>query len=302
MAVTLAIVEKHGGSIGYRAPDAALGRVGATFHFEMPAAMIQGEAPAALAVAVADAGKRMLVIEDDEDVAEFLRAILSDAGYAVEVAHSRARALELARDGARFDGATLDLHLPDGHGMDLLRELRELPATRDLPVVVVTSFFDERAQHCDNDAVKEWLAKPVEPQQLLAALARWQRPAGARTDGKARVLHVEDDGDIRRVVAMILGESSEVITASTLAQARACLEDGVFDLALLDIGLPDGNGLDLVEQLSAQQPPVPTVIFSAREAEAETASNVAAALIKSRTPNEALRAKVEELLEMRTAL
>ena len=238
----------------------------------------------------------MLVIEDDEEVAEFLRAILRDAGYAVEVAHSRAQALELAHGGARFDGATLDLHLPDGHGLDLLRELRELPATRELPVVVVTSFYDERAQHCESDAVEQWFAKPVEPQQLLKALARWQRPAAAGAGGKARVLHVEDDDDVRRVVAMILGESSEVITASTLAQARACLQDETFDLALLDIGLPDGNGLDLVAQLSAQTPPVPTVIFSAREAEAETASNVAAALIKSRTPNETLRAKVEELL------
>ena len=302
LAVTLAIVEKHGGTIGYRAPDLVAGRVGATFHFEMPADNVQTEAPE-----IAHARRRLLVIEDDDEVAAYLRAVLQDAGYAVEVAGSRARALELAGYGERFDGITLDLHLPDGHGLDVLRELRDLPATRDLPVVVVTSFYDERAQHDDNDAVAQWFAKPVEPEQLLEALARWQRTdivhANGDGNGKARVLHVEDDGDIRRVVAMILGESSEVITASTLAQARACLEDESFDLALLDIGLPDGNGLDLVEQLSAQQPPVPTVIFSAREDEAETASNVAAALIKSRTPNETLRAKVknEELLKSRAS-
>ena len=287
LAVSQAIVEKHGGAIGYRAPDVAVGRAGATFQFDLPAHNVAAPAP--------QASERILVVEDDEEVAAWLRAILEDAGYAVEVAFSRAQALTVARAGARFAGITLDLHLPDGHGFELFRDLRALPATREVPIVVISSFYDERAQSAAPPEIEHWFAKPVQPEKLLSALANGQMRPRAN-NGKARVLHVEDDTDIRRVVAMILGESSEVTNAATLAQARAHLQEQNFDLVLLDIGLPDGNGLDLIAQLEARTPPIPALIFSAREQEAETALNVAAALIKSRTPNEALRAKVEELL------
>ncbi len=296
LTVTQAIVEKHGGSLRYRAPDADMGRVGATFTFDLAAQNLSAETSAETPV---ESCKRMLIVEDDEDVAALLRAILEDAGYAVAVAHSRADALEIARGSARIDGITLDLHLPDGHGFDLLEELRTIDATREVPIVVISSFYEERAQAGAPHEIEHWFAKPIQPEQLLSAIANWYPSAEGMGNGKARVLHVEDDSDVRRVVAMILGDSSDIVTASTLAQARARLKDETFDLALLDIGLPDGSGLELIEQLSAQTPPVPALIFSAREEEAETALDVAAALIKSRTPNEALRAKVEELLESR---
>ncbi len=283
LAVTLAIIETHGGEIGYLAPDLSVGRVGASFYFDLPAENLAPPKPAR---------GRMLVVEDDAEVAEVLRAILEDAGYNVEVAASCAAALTRAQSGA-FSGATLDLHLPDGNGLELLEQLRALPQTRELPVVIVSSFCEESQDFGITD-VKSWLSKPVEPGQLLRALA-------GLGGHKARVLHVEDDPDIRRLTALILSDSSEVTFASTLAQGRARLKAEPFDLVILDIGLPDGNGLELLETLEFLSQPIPVVLFSAREEEAETASKVAAALIKSRTPNEALRAKVEELLEARAA-
>ena len=312
LAVTQAIVEKHGGCVSYRAPDLQNGRVGATFCFEIPVRHLATSVSTFASTSMADAPRtKMLVIEDDEEVAAVTRAILEDAGYAVEVAHSRAAALQLARracdDGVCFAGATLDLHLPDGHGLQLLEELRALPGAGALPVVVISAFCDEHDPNETRHRVERWFAKPVAPAQLLSAIAGWNSPNGlpngqtnnGNSDGKARVLHVEDDVDVRRVVELILDGSSHITTAASLSQARQKIRDGKFDLALIDIGLPDGNGLDLVEPLANQQPPVPTILFSAREAEAEAASNVAAALIKSRTPNEALRAKVEELLAIK---
>lgn len=297
LAVTQAIIEKHDGTVGYRAPDALAGRVGATFHFELAAQNVSFEM---LSDEPIEMRKSMLVVEDDEEVAALLRAILEHAGYAVEVAHSRARTLELARSEAHFDGITLDLLLPDCQGFELLEELRELPAIYAVPIVIISSFGEDRAQY-PSRPIEHWLGKPVQPEQLLSTISSWYpRVNKSSENGKARVLHVEDDRDVSRVVAMILGDCAEVVTASTLAQARVYLRSEAFDLALLDIGLPDGNGLDLLEQLSACEPPVPALIFSAREEEAETASNLAAALIKSRTPNQALLAKVEELLGGRT--
>ena len=281
LAVTHAIVEKHGGRIGYLAPDAASERIGATFYFELE-----------LEVAP-PARKRMLVVEDDAEVAAVLQAILEDAGYEVALAPTCARALEWARGAERFDGATLDLNLPDGNGLDLLIQLRDLPATQNLPVVVVSSFCEEGIARSMPFSIEHWLSKPVAPDQLLVALSH------AARGGKARVLHIEDDADIACVAALILDPCASLTTASTLAQARALLCSEDFDLVLLDIGLPDGSGLELLELLESCSPPIPVVLFSADEEQVETAPNVAAALIKSRAPNEELRAKVEELLAMR---
>lgn len=312
LAVTLSIVEKHGGSIAYRAPDLAAGRVGATFHFELPAQHI-ATPPALLSALALPAEiptlKRMLVIESDPAVAGVLRAILEDAGYGVEVAHSRAQALQIARAGEHFTGATLDLHLPDGDGLELIESLRSLPSMRSMPIAIVSSSCadDELSNKLcgERHAIEHWFCKPVVPAQLLGAIEGWLRAdtdsANAKSQGKARVLHVEDDADICDVVALILGDLSRITTASTLAQARQRLRSEIFDLVLLDIGLPDGNGLELLEQIKQLQPPLPIVLFSAREAEAESASGVAAALIKSRTPNRELRAKIAELLENKDA-
>ena len=294
LAVTQAIIEKHGGRVGYLAPDEESGRRGATFYFDLEADN-RGtqEEDDDMKLDHQPPRGRMLVVEDDTDVAALLRAILEDAGYAVAVADSCAQALGYVEGGASFSGATLDLNLPDGNGLELLEQLHAIPATRDLPVVVVSSYCEEnRRVHGGPTQVKDWLTKPVEPKQLLRALSQ------LRGGDRPRVLHVEDDADVRRVTELILGDSSEVVTAATLAQARARLCNERFDLIILDIGLPDGNGLELLEELNfpAQNQQVPVVLFSAREEEAETASKVAAALIKSRTPNAALRAKVEELL------
>ena len=283
LTIAQAIVREHGGELHYLAPDPPNGRAGATFYFDLKA-----ELPAPRVVSPSRG--RMLVVEDDAEVAEVLRAILEDAGYAVALAPSRAAALTRARGGERFSGATLDLHLPDGNGLELLEELRALPQTRDLPVVIVSSFCEDARE--GEHGVQDWLSKPVEPGQLLRAVADLD-------GGKARILHVEDDPDIRQVTALILGETAQVSFAATLAQGRAQLKSEPFDLVILDIGLPDGSGLELLETVEFLEQSVPVVIFSAREEEAEAATKVAAALIKSRTSNEALRAKVEELLQER---
>jgi len=113
-----------------------------------------------------------------------------------------------------------------------------------------------------------------------------------------RVLHVEDDADVREVTRAILGENVEVVPAATLEEAREKLAKQSFDLVLLDIALPDGDGLELVPLLAAQTPPVPVALFSAQEAQGPRGREVAAALVKSRSTNADLRAIIERLLHL----
>jgi DNA-binding response OmpR family regulator len=93
----------------------------------------------------------------------------------------------------------------------------------------------------------------------------------------ARVLVIEDDGGIRRVIERGLRLAGhEAIFADDFGAARARWADGRFDLVLLDVMLPDGNGIELLEERRAAGDRTPVVLVSARD-EAELRERATAA-------------------------
>jgi DNA-binding response OmpR family regulator len=109
---------------------------------------------------------RLLVVEDDPDIAASLRALLEREGYSVVQAGSIAEARVALRED--LDGMLLDWRLPDGEGIDLLKEIRK---TSDLPVLMVTARVDviDRVLGLEIGA-DDYVTKPVEPRELLARL------------------------------------------------------------------------------------------------------------------------------------
>lgn len=101
--------------------------------------------------------------------------------------------------------------------------------------------------------------------------------------GIPRVLHVEDDKDLSHVLDVALGGNATVVLACTLQEAEELLREAPFSLLLLDLNLPDGNGLTLLERLpSLVAHPLPVVILSGSEVTREVRQRVAAVLVKSR--------------------
>ena len=94
----------------------------------------------------------------------------------------------------------------------------------------------------------------------------------------------------------MLGEDFRVTNVSTLLQAKKALDKNVFDLVLLDIGLPDGSGLDLLPLLNIEEQLIPVVIFSAQDVPEEVASQVMATLVKSKTNNENLLKQIKQAI------
>ena len=113
------------------------------------------------------------------------------------------------------------------------------------------------------------------------------------------MLHVEDDGDLCNVVSAALAPLADVVAAPSLAAARRELAVDSFDVAILDVTLEDGSGLDLLTELEAASPPVPTIIFSARDTDRAVASQAEGAMTKSRTSLDALVDAVRSALEGR---
>jgi DNA-binding NtrC family response regulator len=117
--------------------------------------------------------------------------------------------------------------------------------------------------------------------------------------GQARILHVEDDVDLRRTVAEIGQSVGRFVPAGTLAEARQRLEEDRVDLVLLDPELPDGSAWDLIPTIQAIEPAPPVVVFSASQVTPEEASLVKAAFLKSRTAEAELVDTLARLLAVR---
>ncbi len=286
LSISRAIVERHRGRIGFTSePGAAT-----TFFCDLP----EWEAVLDEAVPEAEERPRILVCEDDRDVAHLLCLMLEREGYHADMAHDAAAARRLLRERA-YAALTLDLVLPDEDGVTLIRELRRDEATSRLPIVVVSVRAQEGQAELNGGAlgVVDWLDKPIDEERLVAAVERAARfPRGEM----ARILHVEDDLDLQRVVAAIVDGDARIEPALNLAEARERLAGGRFDLVILDLALPDGSGLELLPELGALDPSTPVLIFSAHEVDKAVAGRVAAVLVKSQTSNGELLERIRSAL------
>ena len=302
LSISKAIVEKHGGEVGFRTAEGQ----GTTFYFTVPMANRETSArPVAQTPSTDGCGPRVLVCEDDRDIGHLLTLMLQPAGAIVDVAATAGEARELL---SQHDYAvmTLDLMLPGESGLNLLRTLRADAATSNLPVVVVSAKASEGRKEPDCEAlgVIDWLGKPIDQDGLLDSVHAAVRSAGrsAANGDRARVLHLEDNEDLASIVADTLEPVATVQTARNLAEARRLLSTEVFDVLLLDLELPDGCGLDLMSLLGKSNAATPVVIFSAREPTADITDRVAASLVKSRTSNEQLVDTITSLLRRHAAV
>ena len=77
-----------------------------------------------------------------------------------------------------------------------------------------------------------------------------------------KILHVEDDPDFRTYVRLILDGIADIDQASTLKQAQELSAQNQYDVVLLDLTLPDGSGMTILEDFRVNRPEIPVVIFS----------------------------------------
>lgn len=295
LAITREIVERHGGEISF---ETAVGQ-GTCFHIDLP---VLDDLPVMATLAGDDnqPGEAMtanvLVCEDDPDIARLLGLMLTQAGFAPVLARDGAEALRLLRE-RRFDAMTLDLLLPDTHGLKLFEDIRALPAGRDLPIIIVSAIADQGRETLDGEAVGiiDWLAKPIDPDRLIRAIGRAIAKPG---NERPLLLHVEDDADMRLVVQRVLSRLADIVPAASVARAREVAASQWFDLAIIDIDMPDGSGLDVIPLLRDRMGgPVPVVVFTGADIDLAALRQVAATLVKSRARSDDLVETIQGLIE-----
>jgi CheY-like chemotaxis protein/signal transduction histidine kinase/HAMP domain-containing protein len=208
----------------------------------------------------------LLIVEDDPHYARVMVDLARDKGFKVLVAMRGADALELARQ-YRPTAVSLDVFLPDMLGWTVLSQLKQSPATRHIPVQIIT--LDEDRRHGLARGAFSFVTKPTTHKGLQEALSRIKEYAQPR---RKRLLVVEDDPAEQMGITELLGyDDIEIVTVGTGAEALAVLRQQPCDCVVLDLRLPDMSGFDVLQQIGADPvlADVPVVVFTGRELSAE---------------------------------
>jgi CheY-like chemotaxis protein/signal transduction histidine kinase/HAMP domain-containing protein len=204
----------------------------------------------------------LLIVEDDPHYARVLCDLSRDKGFKVLVATRGAEALALAHE-FHPTAVSLDVFLPDMLGWTVLNHLKQDPATRHIPVQMLT--LDEDRQHGLARGAFAFVTKPTTPEGLESALSRIKEYSAPR---RKRLLVVEDNPAEQLSIKELLGyDDIDVTVASTGAEAVKIASEQAFDCVVLDLRLPDISGFDVLERFGdiPSLRDLPVVVFTGKE-------------------------------------
>ncbi len=240
----------------------------------------------------------LLVVEDDRVFAEHLVTLIHRQHFKVVVASTGEEGLRLARE-RKPHGVILDVKLPDLDGWSVMERLKRDPLTRNVPVHFISGVdAPERAYSL---GAVGFLTKPAAPSELLAAIRMLVQAADGRP---SKVLIVEDDASEGDSVAELLRTAGHVARhVQSAAAALTALGEESFGCVVLDLGLPDMDGLGLLETLckkgDAATPPV--IVHTGRSLTREEVRRLQAyaeaVVIKGGTSGERLLEEVQLFVE-----
>jgi HAMP domain-containing protein/CheY-like chemotaxis protein/signal transduction histidine kinase len=204
----------------------------------------------------------LLIVEDDPHYARVLCDLSRDKGFKVLVATRGAEALQLAEE-YHPTAISLDVFLPDMLGWTVLNHLKQDPATRHIPVQMLT--LDEDRHHGLARGAFAFVTKPTTPEGLEMALDRIKEYSAPR---RKRLLVVEDNPAEQFSIRELLGyDDIDVTVAATGGEAIAAVSNESFDCVVLDLRLPDISGFEVLERFrdTPQLSDLPVVVFTGKE-------------------------------------
>ena len=206
----------------------------------------------------------LLLIEDDPYYARVLCDLSRDKGFKVLAANTGAEGLALAREYSPT-AISLDVFLPDMLGWTVLNHLKQNPATRHIPVQMLT--LDEDRRHGLARGAFSYVTKPASKEDLESAIERIRDFA---RQPRKRLLLVEDNPAEQFSTRALLGNQDiDIDVAASGSEALLKLSEVEYDCVVLDLRLPDMSGFDVLTQLRDHPNPrlkdVPVIVFTGRE-------------------------------------
>lgn len=209
--------------------------------------------------------KKALVIEDESTAREIIGDYLKEMGFEVLTAGQGEEGLQLARDN-RDDLAliTLDLLLPDAEGWEILKRLKAEPATRSIPVIIISSLAKKEKGLVLG--ASDFITKPVKREILEKSINRIRQWKTAK-EGKMEILAIDDEPQAHEVMKALLAELDchyyQALKGKLGITKAAEIKP---DLILLDLMMPEMDGFEVLRRL-AERPAtkdIPVIIVTAK--------------------------------------
>ena len=276
LSIVKQIVDRLDGAVGFEEAPGG----GAIFHVDLPN---WARAIRAQSRLIMKAQLPVLLCEDNPEAAIVLVDRLRQEGFLADVALTANEAVTRVA-ATPYAAILVDLQLPEGDGIDLIKQLRAQPQIYNTLLVVLSVDLDpahdkERPSTLLN--IVDWLDTPIDVARLVRVL---DRQIAGNGNTRPRILHVDSNPELLRVVAGALGAKAEVMSVDSIDKARRALAANRFDVAVLDVALAAGSGFDLLHELrNSEGDAIPLVVFSPPDANPVFAAQVRGALIKSRT-------------------
>ncbi|WP_284348462.1 hybrid sensor histidine kinase/response regulator [Roseisolibacter agri] len=211
--------------------------------------------------AVQEGDTVVLVVENDMSFAKVLLEMAREKGFKGLVALDGRTGVDLAHQ-YQPDAITLDIDMPGVDGFAVLERLKKHPDTRHIPVHIISG-VERRHEGLKAGAIA-YLEKPVSKEALDDAFGRISRFLDARVK---RLLVVEDDAAQREAIVALIGHEDVEITA--VDSAEAALEELArtpYDCMVLDLGLAEMNGFELLEKVKGDESrhDLPIIVYTGK--------------------------------------
>ncbi|MBI9094753.1 MAG: response regulator [Sphaerochaeta sp.] len=288
----LAIAKKYATLLNGTITIESTPKVGSEFTLTLPLRydaklLLQGQAPSdpyqkegslSLPQDVPDlSGRTILLVDDNESSLIQIKDLMEGLGCHVRYAPDALEAFTIIDQGVP-DAIILDLMMPDVDGFKVLELLRNAEATANIPVLVLTvkHITKEELKFLKRNNVHQLIqrgdVKRLELQQAVATMlypkntkANQKSPKVRALAGKPVVLVVEDNRDNMITVQALLRDHHTVLEAFTASEGIKMARAHVPDLILMDIALPDFNGIDAFKKLRSlpQTQHIPVIALTA---------------------------------------
>ncbi|MBT1709185.1 response regulator [Fulvivirgaceae bacterium PWU5] len=213
-----------------------------------------------------DSDRVVLIIEDDDKFSQVLLGFIRERGYKGIIATQGNTGVSFARTYQPI-AILLDIGLPVMNGYEVLRQIKNDPALRHIPVQIISA-YDKKREGMLLGAF-DYMHKPVSVDDLHKAFERIENFTSKKLK---KLLIVEDNVQQNNAIRELIGNGDvKSYSAYRGTDAYDMLEHEAFDCIIVDLGLPDMTGFDLMEKIRANDRlnKIPIVVYTGRDLKKE---------------------------------